>query len=305
MPKPVYIYTLVDPRNSEVRYVGITSHLARRMREHLKKSHYTRSHRAHWIRGLLRSDLKPIMRVMLVAEMVDGPEYERQVIRYMLNDGIRLLNKTIGGDGQILQEYRDAIGRAAKKRWENPAYRKWMLEQSRKGAAATREIRKRIPDPRKGTKLSDAHKMRVSEGVRRAMTPEYRAKMSAVKRGKLMYAQTAESKANIAVGVKAYFSNNPKAKVHLRVKTLQQFADPVARAYHKKACEKWAASREKPVVCAKGHDLATHKYVRPSGRLECRLCSAITFRLWRASHLRPSRAKVQNEGDRTTISESK
>ena len=58
----IYIYTLSHPVTNEVRYVGKTINIKRRLKQHLhdKRS----SHKASWVKSLKSDGLKPIMTIL-------------------------------------------------------------------------------------------------------------------------------------------------------------------------------------------------------------------------------------------------
>ena len=53
----VFIYSLSDPRTGEIRYVGKTVNLKRRLYGHLYDDEKT--HKSAWIKSLKRLGLKP------------------------------------------------------------------------------------------------------------------------------------------------------------------------------------------------------------------------------------------------------
>jgi hypothetical protein len=85
-----YIYTLVDPRTDEVRYVGRTVEPHQRLRQHLKDSHS--SDIREWVNELQNEDLEPEMYLINVddEEYLDSLE-RRAIVR--LNREWDLLNQ--------------------------------------------------------------------------------------------------------------------------------------------------------------------------------------------------------------------
>jgi hypothetical protein len=69
-----YIYVLIDPRTSEVRYVGQTVNPPERLRLHIKDCRSNTKKNA-WIRSVLRSNHKPLL---LVVDCVRGEAHERE-----------------------------------------------------------------------------------------------------------------------------------------------------------------------------------------------------------------------------------
>jgi hypothetical protein len=82
----IKIYRLLDPRNSEVRYIGVTKFtLEHRLNRHIGESlEGVKTHKCRWISKLLRSGLTPIAELIeIVAEDV-WSERERFWITYYL-----------------------------------------------------------------------------------------------------------------------------------------------------------------------------------------------------------------------------
>lgn len=101
------IYALVDPRTEEVRYIGRTSNLSERYREHLRERtpiRYSRTGRAtdarpklysknNWIQDLADEGFQPIPMILLMVET--GPlvvEWEGRYIAYGIQQEWPLLN---------------------------------------------------------------------------------------------------------------------------------------------------------------------------------------------------------------------
>lgn len=123
MSKAAYIYGLCDPRNgtdiTSVRYVGkTTTTLDRRLRQHIQYKSVLQdsTHKARWIRKLLRENVVPIM--IALEETTAQRVNEREVfwIRYCRQLGCRLTNSTAGGEGLLnpTKSVRRRIGAAKK-----------------------------------------------------------------------------------------------------------------------------------------------------------------------------------------------
>lgn len=94
----VYIYSLADPRTGEVRYVGKSINLKKRIDNHLhirKKSHCS-----SWIQSLKTLKLKPIFEILDCVPKEEWVFWEQWWICQMKAWGFRLTNHTIGGEGQ-------------------------------------------------------------------------------------------------------------------------------------------------------------------------------------------------------------
>lgn len=98
----VSIYTLSDPRTTQVRYVGKSVDPVRRLRNHLTPSRLTRqtTHLANWLKLLKSLGLRPLLAVVesnLTEE--SWPIRETYWISKFKEDGCDLTNCLPGGEG--------------------------------------------------------------------------------------------------------------------------------------------------------------------------------------------------------------
>jgi len=113
------IYALFDPREPVlVRYVGKTDWtLAARLTKHLWEAHNGfKSHRFHWIRGLLHAGIEPKIRLIEEVTAADWRERERFWIEHFRRDGHPMTNHANGGDGLDSGEW--------KRVWSDPERRR-------------------------------------------------------------------------------------------------------------------------------------------------------------------------------------
>jgi hypothetical protein len=61
-PKPVYIYSLTDPRTGEVRYIGQSIRPRERLTNHFHDR--CRTYRTYWLRELRTLGIKPTLAVL-------------------------------------------------------------------------------------------------------------------------------------------------------------------------------------------------------------------------------------------------
>ena len=99
MSREVYIYTLSS--NDDIRYVGRTFNVNKRLKEHIRESLYIKnkgkyhSHKSNWIRKVKNINIE-------VIDICDENNYsfwEQHYISLYKSWGFNLLNKTIGGEG--------------------------------------------------------------------------------------------------------------------------------------------------------------------------------------------------------------
>jgi len=101
MNETVYIYTLSDPRDGRVRYVGATRNPKKRLCTH--KANAKRCNSApvqKWINLLLDEGLEPIMNIVDSGNDDTWSDKEKYWIQQHNDDGCDLTNYVEGGKGQ-------------------------------------------------------------------------------------------------------------------------------------------------------------------------------------------------------------
>lgn len=98
--KTHYVYALCEPETGEVRYIGCTTRLKARFRQHLKVDRAVNPRVAEWVTSLIGRDLLPQMKILeTVKGMWPGWEAERYLIGvYSVAMRERLLNEHYRGD---------------------------------------------------------------------------------------------------------------------------------------------------------------------------------------------------------------
>lgn len=100
--KTYYLYTLQHPESKEIRYLGATDSMSRRMSEHLSDARMNRTKfwKDNWIRSLFRSGLEPKMELFgMFLGRAAVKEAEIFWIAFLKDQGYRLTNLTAGGEG--------------------------------------------------------------------------------------------------------------------------------------------------------------------------------------------------------------
>jgi hypothetical protein len=92
-----YIYALVDPVTSEIRYIGKSNHPAQRFEEHMEDESSTP--KARWIRALRRRGLQPTLLLLERCDRLIWRVRERKWIAVGHKLEWPLTNSTAGGDG--------------------------------------------------------------------------------------------------------------------------------------------------------------------------------------------------------------
>lgn len=92
MTDRIYIYALIDPRDNQVRYIGKTKNVEKRLKEHLNRSTITK--KGSWIKSLKEQNLKPSIQIIDTTSNIDWITKEQYWIGMFSN----LLNMTNGGE---------------------------------------------------------------------------------------------------------------------------------------------------------------------------------------------------------------
>jgi hypothetical protein len=123
-----YIYTLRDPRNNAIKYVGMTvNRLKGRLHDHVKKSETAKrpTKTQVWIRELLSIELKPTIEPLfeIEASFTLLGQLEAAWIKFVREAGWDLTNTAIGGYGgnrkYDSEEERKAARKATKERYRS------------------------------------------------------------------------------------------------------------------------------------------------------------------------------------------
>lgn len=137
MPSKFLIYGLVDPRDGQLRYVGLhEGDVKKRLREHL--CHARKGKKIYvydWIRSVLATGKSPEIVTLEACESVDEMvEAECWHVAYWLSLGCRLTNLTAGGEGCFGYKHTEE----AKKKMRVPKG-PWTLERKRSRSPLTAE----------------------------------------------------------------------------------------------------------------------------------------------------------------------
>jgi len=184
------IYVLIDPRNGEFRYIGLSSKGMARPKKHTIDVQYEDTHKAHWIRKLQKLGLKYKIGILETFEHSDQlPAAEIKWISCYRGMGAGLTNLTDGGDGLLnpSEEVRAKISEAAKN--ISPETRDKMREaaignQRNLGNPHTLETRKKLSEANKGENHPMYGKTAWNKGKK--LSPEHRAKISEAGKGKII-----------------------------------------------------------------------------------------------------------------------
>jgi hypothetical protein len=127
-----FIYSLIDPRDNSIFYIGKTNDPIRRLRYHTNYKKNTPN--SKFIRDMLCVGIKPKMEILEVISPEDWQEKERYYISLYRKMGVGLKNVLDGGD-----QYPDWTGKHHKE-----------------------ETKKKMSEAGKGRKFSDKHRANLS-----------------------------------------------------------------------------------------------------------------------------------------------
>lgn len=171
--KFVYIYALIDPITNELRYIGKTINIKKRLSRHITERNLFDSYKDRWIRKLVDLSYKPIIIVIDYVLENEWEYWEKFYISYYKMIGCRLTNGTIGG-----------ITMPSNKGKKHSEERKRKNSEARKG--------KPIPWMNTGKERTEEHRKNLSNSLKGRKSPnkgktfdsEYRKKLSDAHKGK-------------------------------------------------------------------------------------------------------------------------
>lgn len=125
MNKPIYIYVLKHPLTEEVRYVGKTNNLKKRLESHLAKANEFKGRRKviNWVQSIVADGMQPIIESIEECLFENWAEREKYWISYYKSIGSDLCNLTDGGESNYGYVYSDElkeVRRKARQGWKYP-----------------------------------------------------------------------------------------------------------------------------------------------------------------------------------------
>lgn len=172
----IFIYALVDPITTEIRYIGKTADLSTRLRAHINDAKTGNNHRDNWVKKLCNQNLRPDLVILQEVTEDTWEIAERAWIRYGWEQGWRLTNSTEGGEG--------AYGRKLSAESINKMSNAARGNSSHRDKLHSAESKKRMSDATKGKVLSVEHRQKIrlaGTGLRRS--DESRKRISLAKQG--------------------------------------------------------------------------------------------------------------------------
>jgi hypothetical protein len=228
------VYALVDPRDHEIRYIGVTKNaLHPRLSSHVRTAQSSRrgsTHKNDWIRKLLRTGYTPqIIEIQSGLAVKDAFNAEIYWISHFKDQGACLTNTSTGGEGTTGVVPSAATRQKMRDAWaNNPERKPWVTGRTHSSesraliAAATRQQfsdpdqRERVSQAHKGKTITVEHRARVSAAntARWAawresgsqVSDETRSKLRAARAGKPGHAHSDESRQKMADARRAYWA---------------------------------------------------------------------------------------------------
>jgi group I intron endonuclease len=173
----VFIYILVDPISNQIRYVGKTTDVKRRIRRHISERFLHDSYKDRWIRKLIDNNHYPEIETIDIVSNDNWGYWEQFYISYFIFLGCNLTNGTIGGD-----EPPSTKGR------KHTSESKLKMSNTKKG--------KPIPWLNNGLERTDEHRKNLSKSCKGRESPNKGKKFSIEYRNKLSESSTVKLKVN-------------------------------------------------------------------------------------------------------------
>jgi len=163
----VFIYVLIDPKSNQIRYVGKTTDINRRLRRHISERFLHDSYKDRWVRKLVDDNILPEIEIIDEVNKSNWCYWEKFYISYFNYLGFSLTNGTKGGD-----EPPSTKGR------KHTLESKLKMSNTKKG--------KPIPWLNNGSERTESHRQKLSKSCKGRQSPnkgniytkEHREKLS-------------------------------------------------------------------------------------------------------------------------------
>lgn len=214
--KTTKIYTLADPIDGLIRYVGKADYPVRRLAKHVYESHKIASHKDRWIQSVLKSGRRPVYEILEVVPESEWISAEIYWISQLRAWGFDLVNGTHGGDGVFhTAEVREKIRKAniGKRHSEASRERMRLNNLGKKLSAESKEkmsakLRGRLPWCT-GKKLTPEHVENIRLGNIGKKKPQSREVIERRRIAKTGSKLSESHKANIGKAQKMRFGGQP------------------------------------------------------------------------------------------------
>jgi group I intron endonuclease len=128
MEKRIYIYSIKDPIDYQIKYIGKTIDIKRRFKEHISLFYLTTNTlKNNWIKKLLSEGLQPIFEIVEECPRNEWEVREKYWINYYRELGFDMKNMCDGGEGnhglKMSVEFKNNLSKKRKGK-NNPYYGK-------------------------------------------------------------------------------------------------------------------------------------------------------------------------------------
>lgn len=115
-----YIYSLKNPENNEIKYIGQTDNIRRRFNDHLRKSlnpndSEYETYKSRWIRKLLNEGVNPVLDIIEECDTIEiSNNREKFWIEKMTEMGVKLTNSYVNDVTEFSEETKKKMSSAKK-----------------------------------------------------------------------------------------------------------------------------------------------------------------------------------------------
>lgn len=150
------LYILKDPLTKEIRYVGYSKRVKKRLWEHIRDAKSgVKTHKSNWIKSILVRGELPIIEVVESTNNIEQIKIcEIKLISELRGIGVNLTNLTIGGDGNSSKMKKDHPMRNWNKGRKMSESSKKKLSESRIGIVFSEEHKKKLSKSKIGKKIA-------------------------------------------------------------------------------------------------------------------------------------------------------
>jgi len=164
-----FIYALIDPRTSDIRYIGKADDAKARLAHHIRESKREKTYKARWIRSLLSQGLLPILQIIDEVLKSEWQAAEAAYLEFYREEGCRLVNTAPGGHGGNGLRGKDhpMFGKIM------PAETKAKMSAANRGQKRSPEFCARLRAINTGKKLSAEHRAKMSAAMSGEKHPQF------------------------------------------------------------------------------------------------------------------------------------
>jgi len=174
------VYALIDPRNNEIRYVGMSTNGLVRPKKHLMPSSYNNKNKKHyhvynWIRKLISLNLKPEIKVLESCSKENLYKREQYYILNYKEIGCNLTNKVDGGPGMLGLKHSEETKKKLSIKGKNKKVPEKTLKMFRNqkgknhpmyGKKHSEESLKKMRESHLGYKMPEEQKKKISNSLK-------------------------------------------------------------------------------------------------------------------------------------------